>query len=187
MDFKKSQLKIAFCKIHTHLQGSSRRPACLLGFSPLGLHRAGYVCGGGRKDMLSWDNSLRQWCFRQSTRSRAGPAGLWINQRASKGALGVERVSDFYGNRDWLCILGPGNREVWYRWWEMKHTYPVGKSGSVGRASWAGQLTLQPPSPVLITQWNDREMEYFCEKSMSLATGEWVNCARVQKNGLWTF
>lgn len=121
---------------------------------------------GGRKDTLSWDNSLRQWCFRQSTRRRADPAGLWINQRASKGALGVERVSDFYGNKAWLCILGPGNREVWYRWWEMKHTYPVGKSGRVGRASWAGQLTLQPPSPVLITQWNDRETEYFCEKSV---------------------
>lgn len=46
VDFKKSQLKIAFCKIHTHLQGSSRHPACLLGFSSLGLHCTGYVCGG---------------------------------------------------------------------------------------------------------------------------------------------
>lgn len=43
MDFKKSQLKIAFCEIHTHLQISSRHSACLLGFSSLGLHRTGYV------------------------------------------------------------------------------------------------------------------------------------------------
>lgn len=43
MDFKKSQLKIAFYKIHIHLQVSSRHPACLLGFSSLGLHHTGYV------------------------------------------------------------------------------------------------------------------------------------------------
>lgn len=78
MDFKKSQLKIAFCKIHTHLQGSSRRPACLLGFSSLGLHRAGYVCGGKEGHA-----QLRQLfvavMFTQSTRSRPGLSGALLD------------------------------------------------------------------------------------------------------------
>lgn len=40
---KSHSSKLLFYKIHIHLQVLSCRPACLLGFSSLGLHHTGYV------------------------------------------------------------------------------------------------------------------------------------------------
>lgn len=145
---KSHSSKLLFCKIHTHLQVSSRCPACLLGFSSLGLHRTGYVCGGKEGHV-----QLRQLFiavpFRQSTRTQINLRGALMALNQSKGlrrGIQCEESFQLLCTRTWQlgkCDTRGG------RW------STLGKSGRKEKAALARQLTPQSPSPNPITQRND--------------------------------
>ena len=172
MDFKKSQLKIAFCKIHTHLQISSRRPACLLGFSPLGLHHTGYVCWG-KEGHFQLRQLFTAVPFRQSTRTRADPSGALLDSK-SEGALSEGgRVSGFLApyTGAWQlgkCDTGSG------RW--SKHTWLEKCQGEESYFSWEINPTISITCSYHQEKWwVDRQC--FCWE-----INEW--CYR-QVNKLW--
>lgn len=186
IDLKKSQLKIALCKIHTHLQVSSHHPACFtwIFFVSIALH---WLClWGEKKDMFSWGSSSplcllgssQQPCWSKfSSKVQSSAPGY----ESVKEAFRVERVmalpADLCGKNMWPCITGPGN------WGKVKQV--VGDEILTLQGEERALLTGQLPHnflnqlPPLNKVWIDSAFGTVNKWYHS----KWINCARTPDLG----